>query len=62
MSASLTIAEIAPGEMGAAVARRLSASGARILTDLAGRSPASARAPRPPAWPTPIPTRSPAPT
>lgn len=37
-----TIAIIAPGEMGSATGRRLSDHGARILTSLAGRSPASA--------------------
>ncbi len=37
-----TIAIIAPGEMGGATGRRLREHGARILTSLAGRSPASA--------------------
>ncbi len=37
-----TVAIIAPGEMGSAVGRRLKERGARILTVLAGRSPASA--------------------
>ena len=37
-----TIAIIAPGEMGSATGRRLQEHGARILTSLAGRSPASA--------------------
>lgn len=42
-----TIAIIAPGEMGSAVGRRLAEHGARIITVLAGRSPASiARAER----------------
>lgn len=42
-----TIAIIAPGEMGSAVGRRLAEHGARIITTLAGRSPASlARAER----------------
>jgi 3-hydroxyisobutyrate dehydrogenase-like beta-hydroxyacid dehydrogenase len=35
------IAIIAPGAMGSAVARRLGEHGARVLTSLAGRSPAS---------------------
>jgi 3-hydroxyisobutyrate dehydrogenase-like beta-hydroxyacid dehydrogenase len=38
-----TIAVIAPGAMGAAVARRLSEHGARVLTSLIGRSPATVR-------------------
>jgi 3-hydroxyisobutyrate dehydrogenase-like beta-hydroxyacid dehydrogenase len=37
-----TIAVIAMGEMGAAVAQRLVENGARVVTNLAGRSPASA--------------------
>jgi 3-hydroxyisobutyrate dehydrogenase-like beta-hydroxyacid dehydrogenase len=37
-----TVAIIAPGEMGSAVGKRLKERGARILTSLAGRSPASA--------------------
>ncbi|HEX6840192.1 MAG TPA: DUF1932 domain-containing protein [Stellaceae bacterium] len=42
-----TIAIIAPGEMGSAVGRRLAEHGARIITVVAGRSPASiARAER----------------
>ncbi|HKW55167.1 MAG TPA: NAD(P)-binding domain-containing protein, partial [Stellaceae bacterium] len=42
-----TIAVIAPGEMGSAVGRRLAERGARIITLLEGRSPASiARAER----------------
>ena len=36
-----TIAVIAPGEMGAAVGRRLSEHGARVLTSLTGRSVAT---------------------
>jgi 3-hydroxyisobutyrate dehydrogenase-like beta-hydroxyacid dehydrogenase len=36
-----TIAVVAPGAMGSAVARRLIEHGARVLTSLAGRSPAS---------------------
>ena len=36
-----TIAIIAPGAMGSAVARRLADHGARVLTSLAGRSPAT---------------------
>ncbi|SEQ52831.1 3-hydroxyisobutyrate dehydrogenase [Faunimonas pinastri] len=36
-----TIAIIAPGNMGAAVARRLTHAGARVVTSLAGRSQAS---------------------
>ncbi len=36
-----TIAIIAPGAMGSAVARRLTDHGARVLTSLAGRSPAT---------------------
>jgi len=44
---SETIAIIAPGEMGSAVGRRLAERGARVITTLAGRSPASvARAER----------------
>ena len=44
---SQTIAIIAPGEMGSAVGRRLAEHGARVVTVLAGRSPASiARAER----------------
>ena len=39
---TLTIAVIAPGAMGSAVARRLTDHGARVLTSLAGRSPATA--------------------
>jgi 3-hydroxyisobutyrate dehydrogenase-like beta-hydroxyacid dehydrogenase len=39
---TLTIAVLAPGAMGSAVARRLSDHGARVLTSLAGRSPATA--------------------
>jgi 3-hydroxyisobutyrate dehydrogenase-like beta-hydroxyacid dehydrogenase len=39
---TLTVAVIAPGMMGSAIAARLSASGARVLTSLAGRSRASA--------------------
>jgi len=38
-----TIAVIAPGEMGAAVGRRLSEHGARVLTSLTGRSVATVR-------------------
>ena len=41
MNASPTIAVIAPGDMGAAVGRRLSERGARVLTMLEGRSDAS---------------------
>lgn len=42
-----TVAIIAPGEMGSAVAARLAECGARVTTSLAGRSPASvARAQR----------------
>jgi putative dehydrogenase len=37
-----TIAIIAPGEMGSAIGRRLGERGARVLTSVAGRSPASA--------------------
>lgn len=37
-----TIAVVAPGEMGSAVGRRLRERGARVVTSLAGRSPASA--------------------
>ena len=36
-----TIAVLAPGAMGSAVARRLSEHGARVLTSLKGRSPAT---------------------
>lgn len=36
-----TIAIIAPGEMGSAVGARLADKGARVITSLAGRSPAS---------------------
>src|SRR5690242_11002466 len=36
-----TIAIVAPGAMGSAVARRLSEHGARVLTSLSGRSPAT---------------------
>jgi 3-hydroxyisobutyrate dehydrogenase-like beta-hydroxyacid dehydrogenase len=36
-----TIAVIAPGAMGSAVARRLAEHGVRVLTSLAGRSPAT---------------------
>lgn len=36
------IAVIAPGEMGAAIGQRLRERGARVITSLAGRSPASA--------------------
>lgn len=44
---SMTVAVIAPGEMGSAVGRRLVEHGARVLTSLAGRSAASrARAER----------------
>jgi len=44
---TLTVAIIAPGEMGSAVGRRLKERGARIVTTLAGRSAASvARAER----------------
>ena len=39
---TLTIAVLAPGAMGSAVARRLSDHGARVLTSLAGRSRATA--------------------
>jgi 3-hydroxyisobutyrate dehydrogenase-like beta-hydroxyacid dehydrogenase len=38
---SITLAIIAPGEMGAAVGRRLASHGARVLTSLAGRSATS---------------------
>src|SRR5215470_17964452 len=38
---TLTIAVLAPGAMGSAVARRLKDHGARVLTQLAGRSPAT---------------------
>lgn len=38
-----TIAVIAPGAMGAAVAARLGENGADVVTSLSGRSPASAR-------------------
>jgi len=37
------IAVIAPGEMGAAIGQRLHERGARVITSLLGRSPASAR-------------------
>ncbi|HEY2138377.1 MAG TPA: DUF1932 domain-containing protein [Xanthobacteraceae bacterium] len=37
------IAIIAPGEMGAAIGQRLHERGARVITSLAGRSPASAK-------------------
>jgi 3-hydroxyisobutyrate dehydrogenase-like beta-hydroxyacid dehydrogenase len=40
---SPTIAIVAPGAMGSAVARRLSEHGARVLTSLKGRSPATAK-------------------
>ena len=43
MSAPPTIAVIAPGEMGAAIGRRLASAGARIVTRLEGRSGASRR-------------------
>ena len=36
------VAIIAPGEMGSAVAARLSERGVKVITSLAGRSPASA--------------------
>ncbi len=36
-----TLAVVAPGAMGSAVARRLTEHGVRVLTSLAGRSPAS---------------------
>jgi 3-hydroxyisobutyrate dehydrogenase-like beta-hydroxyacid dehydrogenase len=39
---TLTIAVLAPGAMGSAVARRLKDHGARVLTQLAGRSQATA--------------------
>lgn len=38
---TLTIAILAPGAMGSAVARRVSDHGARVLTQLSGRSPAT---------------------
>ena len=38
---SPTIAILAPGAMGSAVARRLSENGARVLTSLKGRSEAT---------------------
>ncbi|MBI5111373.1 MAG: NAD(P)-dependent oxidoreductase [Rhodovulum sp.] len=38
----ITIAILAPGEMGAAVGARLVAAGARVTTSLSGRSPATA--------------------
>ena len=38
---SKTIAILAPGAMGSAVARRLSENGARVLTSLKGRSEAT---------------------
>jgi L-threonate 2-dehydrogenase len=42
-----TVAIVAPGEMGAAVAARLGERGVRVMTSLAGRSAASvARAER----------------
>ena len=37
------IAVVAPGEMGAAIGQRLHERGARVITSLLGRSPASAR-------------------
>jgi len=40
---SITIAVLAPGAMGSAVARRLVAHGARVLTSLAGRTEATAQ-------------------
>src|SRR6266568_5387306 len=40
---STTIAIIAPGAMGSAVARRLGEHGARVLTSLIGRSEATAQ-------------------
>jgi 3-hydroxyisobutyrate dehydrogenase-like beta-hydroxyacid dehydrogenase len=40
---STTIAIVAPGAMGSAVARRLTEHGARVLTSLAGRSEATAQ-------------------
>ncbi len=40
---SVTVAVVAMGEMGAGVAARLTARGARVLTSLQGRSEASAR-------------------
>lgn len=42
-SMSKTIAILAPGAMGSAVARRLSENGARVLTSLKGRSEATLR-------------------
>jgi hypothetical protein len=42
------IAVIAAGEMGAGIGKRLTERGARVLTSLKGRGPAS----RPPEWPT----------
>lgn len=42
-SISKTIAILAPGAMGSAVARRLSENGARVLTSLKGRSEATLR-------------------
>ncbi len=42
MPASPVIAVIAPGEMGAGVARRLTGRGARVITSLQGRGEASA--------------------
>jgi L-threonate 2-dehydrogenase len=39
---ALSVVVIAQGEMGAGIAARLSAHGGRVLTSLAGRSPASA--------------------
>src|SRR4051794_14829991 len=40
---STSIAILAPGAMGSAVARRLKENGARVLTSLAGRSEATAK-------------------
>jgi len=39
---SITVAIVAPGEMGSAIGGVLAAAGAEVLTSLAGRSPASA--------------------
>ncbi|GAA4330369.1 NAD(P)-dependent oxidoreductase [Pigmentiphaga soli] len=39
---SITVAIVAPGEMGSAIGRELRAGGARVLTSLQGRSAASA--------------------
>ena len=39
---TVTVAIVAMGEMGAGVARRLTSRGARVLTNLDGRSQASA--------------------